>query len=68
MLKSLPINQTIGLSEITSFLIMVSGQMTIEQVGAAIHPHSIQTELFGDMARRLSLRLKWAEKGASKKK
>ncbi len=49
-------------------VMMVSGQMTLEQVGAAIHPHPTQTELFGDMARRLSSRLKRAEKRAAKKK
>ena len=47
---------------------MVSGQMTLEQVGAAIHSHPTQTKLFGDLARRLSSRLKRAEKRAAKKK
>ena len=32
---------------------MVSGGMTLEQVGEAIHPHPTQTELFGELARRL---------------
>ncbi|MHB1565515.1 MAG: FAD-dependent oxidoreductase [Acidiferrobacter sp.] len=39
-------------------VMMVSGEMTLEQVGAAIHPHPTQTELFGDMARRLLARLR----------
>lgn len=47
---------------------MVSDQMTLGQVGVAIHPHLTQTELFGDMARRLSSRLKRSEKRAAKKK
>ncbi|MDY6979933.1 MAG: FAD-dependent oxidoreductase [Pseudomonadota bacterium] len=49
-------------------VMMVSGDMTLEQVGQAIHPHPTQTELFGDLARRLSSRLKRAEKRAAKKK
>jgi dihydrolipoamide dehydrogenase len=49
-------------------VMMVSGNMTLEQVGMAIHPHPTQTELFGDLARRLSSRLKRAEKRAAKKK
>ena len=47
-------------------VMMVSGRMTLEQVGAAIHPHPTQTELFGDLARRLSSRLKRAEKRKKK--
>ncbi len=39
-------------------VMMVSGNMTLEQVGEAIHPHPTQTELFGDMARRLLSRLR----------
>ncbi|MFO7603251.1 MAG: FAD-dependent oxidoreductase [Gammaproteobacteria bacterium] len=39
-------------------VMMVSGNMTLEQVGQAIHPHPTQTELFGELARRLSSRLK----------
>jgi dihydrolipoamide dehydrogenase len=39
-------------------VMMVSGGMTLEQVAAAIHPHPTQTELFGDMARRLLSRLR----------
>ena len=39
-------------------VMMVAGNMTLEQVGNAIHPHPTQTELFGDLARRLSQRLR----------
>ena len=39
-------------------VMMVSGNMTLEQVGQAIHPHPTQTELFGELARRLSSRLR----------
>lgn len=39
-------------------VMMVSGEMTLEQVGNAIHPHPTQTELFGDLARRLLSRLR----------
>jgi dihydrolipoamide dehydrogenase len=39
-------------------VMMVSASMTLEQVGEAIHPHPTQTELFGDMARRLLSRLR----------
>jgi dihydrolipoamide dehydrogenase len=39
-------------------VMMVTGGMTLEQVAAAIHPHPTQTELFGDMARRLLSRLR----------
>ncbi|MCP5141942.1 MAG: FAD-dependent oxidoreductase [Gammaproteobacteria bacterium] len=38
-------------------VMMVSGKMTLEQVGNAIHPHPTQTELFGELARRLNSRL-----------
>jgi dihydrolipoamide dehydrogenase len=48
-------------------VMMVSGNMTLEQVGQAIHPHPTQTELFGELARRLSSRLKRAERRAKKK-
>ena len=37
---------------------MVSGDLTLEQVARAIHPHPTQAELFGDMARRLLSRLR----------
>ncbi|MBN4080707.1 NAD(P)/FAD-dependent oxidoreductase, partial [Beggiatoa alba] len=39
-------------------VMMVSGDLSLEQVGNAIHPHPTQTELFGDMARRLAARLR----------
>jgi dihydrolipoamide dehydrogenase len=45
-------------------VMMVSGNMTLEQVGSAIHPHPTQTELFGEMARRLLARLRRSEKVA----
>ncbi len=38
-------------------VMMVTGNMTLEQVARAIHPHPTQTELFGEMARRLLSRL-----------
>ena len=43
-------------------VMMVSANMTLEQVGEAIHPHPTQTELFGDMARRLLSRLRRTKK------
>ena len=43
-------------------VMMVSGSMTLEQVAGAIHPHPTQTELFGDMARRLLSRLRRSKK------
>jgi dihydrolipoamide dehydrogenase len=43
-------------------VMMVSGDLTLEQVGEAIHPHPTQTELFGDMARRLLSRLRRSRK------
>ncbi len=39
-------------------VLMVSADLTLEQVGSAIHPHPTQTELFGDLARRLLARLR----------
>ena len=39
-------------------VMMVSAEMTLEQVGNAIHPHPTQTELFGELARRLLSRLR----------
>ncbi|WP_308389551.1 FAD-dependent oxidoreductase [Acidithiobacillus sp. AMEEHan] len=39
-------------------VLMVSAELTLEQVGSAIHPHPTQTELFGEMARRLLSRLR----------
>ena len=43
-------------------VMMVSGSLTLEQVAGAIHPHPTQTELFGDMARRLLSRLRRSSK------
>ncbi len=43
-------------------VMMVAGNMTLEQVAQAIHPHPTQTELFGDMARRLLSRLRRSKK------
>jgi dihydrolipoamide dehydrogenase len=43
-------------------VMMVAGNLTLEQVGEAIHPHPTQTELFGDMARRLLSRLRRSTK------
>jgi dihydrolipoamide dehydrogenase len=39
-------------------VMMVSAGLTLSQVGAAIHPHPTQTELFGELARRLQGRLR----------
>ena len=47
-------------------VMMVSGNMTLEQVGNAIHPHPTQTELFGELARRLASRLRRTEKRKAK--
>jgi len=49
-------------------VMMVSANLTLEQVGQAIHPHPTQTELFGELARRLSSRLRRSEKRAAKAK
>jgi len=43
-------------------VMMVSGDMTLEQVAHAIHPHPTQTELFGELARRLLSRLRRSKK------
>ncbi len=43
-------------------VMMVSAGLTLEQVGNAIHPHPTQTELFGDLARRLGSRLRRSAK------
>ncbi len=45
-------------------VMMVAGDMTLEQVAHAIHPHPTQTELFGDMSRRLLSRLRRSRKKA----
>ncbi len=39
-------------------VMMVSGGMTLTQVAEAIFPHPTQTELFGELARRLLARLR----------
>jgi len=39
-------------------VMMVAGGLNLEQVARAIHPHPTQTELFGEMARRLLSRLR----------
>ncbi len=39
-------------------VMMVSAGLRLEQVAEAIHPHPTQTELFGDLARRLLSRLR----------
>ena len=43
-------------------VMMVSAGLTLEQVARAIHPHPTQTELFGDLARRLLSRLRRSAK------
>jgi len=45
-------------------VMMVAGELTLEQVAQAIHPHPTQTELFGEMARRLLSRLRRTERRA----
>ena len=55
------------LADLTDTLIgeavmMVSAGMTLEQVASAIHPHPTQTEIFGDLARRLLSRLRRTQK------
>ncbi|MEW5787984.1 MAG: NAD(P)/FAD-dependent oxidoreductase [Pseudomonadota bacterium] len=39
-------------------VMMVSGGLTLQQVAKAIFPHPTQTELFGDLSRRLLARLR----------
>ncbi len=39
-------------------VMMVAGRMTLTQVAEAIFPHPTQTEMFGDLARRLLARLR----------
>jgi len=43
-------------------VMMVSGGMTLTQVAEAIFPHPTQTELFGELARRLLARLRRSAK------
>ncbi len=45
-------------------VMMVSGGMTLSQVAEAIFPHPTQTELFGELARRLQSRLRRTAKSA----
>ena len=45
-------------------VMMVAGDMTLDQVAHAIHPHPTQTEMFGEMARRLLSRLRRSAKVA----
>jgi dihydrolipoamide dehydrogenase len=47
-------------------VMMVSANMSLEQVAQAIHPHPTQTELFGEMARRLLSRLRRSAKVKAK--
>ncbi|MEJ2382735.1 MAG: FAD-dependent oxidoreductase, partial [Gammaproteobacteria bacterium] len=47
-------------------VMMVSGEMTLEQVAHAIHPHPTQTEMFGELARRLLSRLRRSQKRTAK--
>ena len=47
-------------------VMMVAGDMTLAQVANAIHPHPTQTELFGEMARRLLSRLRRSAKVTAK--
>ncbi len=47
-------------------VMMVAGELTLDQVAQAIHPHPTQTEMFGEMARRLLSRLR-RTKGRGKK-
>ncbi|TCK19098.1 dihydrolipoamide dehydrogenase [Thiogranum longum] len=49
-------------------VMMVSADLTLEQVGHAIHPHPTQTELFGELARRLGSRLRRSAKMKSRSK
>lgn len=43
-------------------VMMVAGHLTLDQVANAIHPHPTQTEMFGEMARRLLSRLRRSKK------
>jgi dihydrolipoamide dehydrogenase len=48
-------------------VLMVSCDLTLDQVAFAIHPHPTTTELFGDLARRLLSRLQRSEARAAKR-
>lgn len=43
-------------------VLMVTAGLTVDQVAWAIHPHPTQTEMFGDLARRLVSRLDRSKK------
>ena len=43
-------------------VMMVAGDLTLAQVANAIHPHPTQTEMFGEMARRILSRLRRSAK------
>jgi len=45
-------------------VMMVAGDLSLDQVATAIHPHPTQTEMFGEMARRLLARLRRSAKKA----
>jgi dihydrolipoamide dehydrogenase len=47
-------------------VMMVSGSLTLTQVARAIFPHPTQTELFGELARRLLARMRRTAKTAAK--
>lgn len=47
-------------------VMMVSAALTLDQVAEAIHPHPTQTELFGEMARRLLARLQRTQRTRGK--
>ncbi len=46
-------------------VLMVSAGLTLKQVADAIHPHPTQTELLGELARKLLARLRRSEKKSS---
>jgi dihydrolipoamide dehydrogenase len=46
-------------------VMMVAGEMTLDQVATAIHPHPTQTEMYGEMARRLLARLRRTAKAGA---
>jgi dihydrolipoamide dehydrogenase len=47
-------------------VLMVSAGLTLDQIARAIHPHPTQTELFGDLARRLLSRLRRTARAAAR--
>ena len=56
-LPGTPVSLTLG-GGIGIGVMMVAGEMTLTQVAKAIFPHPTQTELFGELARRLLNRLR----------